>query len=111
AGGSPCGGRGTRPLQAVSRPACWELRRKASTTRAGLLRTEQHAVHDPPRDEREYPGDDQRTGESQDHDAAVIGHTVTVRHPCPDWKHHQREDRQQVNRAPRTYESDLEEPG
>ena len=31
----------------------------------------------------------------------MIGDAVMVRHPCPDWKHDQGEDRQQVNRAPR----------
>jgi hypothetical protein len=29
-------------------------------------------VHDPSRNEREQPGDDKRTGENKDHDAAMI---------------------------------------
>jgi hypothetical protein len=75
-----------------------------------LLGAEQHGVHDPPWDEGEQPGDDKRAGENQDHDAAVIGDAVTVRNPCPDWKHDQREDRQQMNRALRTYQPDLVDP-
>jgi hypothetical protein len=38
---------------------------------------EQHGVHDPSREQREQPGDNQRTGENQDHDAAMIGDPMT----------------------------------
>jgi hypothetical protein len=58
-----------------------------------VLRAEQDGVHDPPRDQCEQPGDDQRTGENQDHDAAMIRNPVTVRHPYAEWERHQREDR------------------
>jgi hypothetical protein len=34
--------------------------------------TEHNRVQDPPRKQREQPGDNQRTGENQDHDAAMI---------------------------------------
>jgi hypothetical protein len=47
------------------------------------LWAEQDGVHDPPRQQREQPGDHQRAGENQDHDAAVIGDAKAVRPPHP----------------------------
>jgi hypothetical protein len=57
-------------------------------------------VHDPSRQQREQSGDDQRAGEKQDHDAAVVGDLVTMRPPYAERKRDQREDRQQMDRAP-----------
>src|SRR5260370_36205235 len=82
----------------------------AGTILAGVLRAEQDGVHDPPWEQSEQPGDDKRTGENQDHDAAMIRDPVTVRHPYAEWERHQREDRQQMDRAPGTYQPDLMDP-
>ena len=86
------------------------------TPRAGrrfckpLSLTKYDAVHDPPRQQREQPGDHKRPGKNENHDAAMIGDPVTMCHPHTEWKRHQREDRQQVDRAPRADQPDLMDP-
>src|SRR5215217_2364623 len=67
ASATPCAGRaGTR----IFRPRQDRLRTGFS---AAHLRAENHRVHDPPRQEGEQAGNDQRAHENQDHDPAMIG--------------------------------------
>jgi hypothetical protein len=40
----------------------------------------------------------------------MMRNTVTVRPPHAEWKRHQREDRQQMDRAPGAYQPDLMDP-
>src|ERR1700737_5491770 len=84
--------------------------KRAAGTSSRALRAEHDSVHDPPRQQREQPGDDERARERKDHDAAMIRDAVAVRHPDPERKHRKREDRQQVDRAPRTEQPDLMDP-
>ena len=54
--------------------------------------------------------DHQRADEYRGHGPAVRIHLVPARPPDAERKHHQREDRQQVDRAPRAPQPDLMDP-
>jgi len=67
-------------------------------------------VHDPPWNERKQPGNDERAGENPDHDPPMIDDAMPMREPHAERKHDQRENRQQMDRAPGTPEFDLVDP-
>src|SRR4051794_24936145 len=73
-------------------------------------RTENNGVHNTPGYQRECARNQQRPDEYRGHGPAVRVHLMPARAPDPERKHHQREDRQEVDRAQRTPEPDLMNP-
>src|SRR3978361_752720 len=71
---------------------------------------EKYGVHDPAWSQRKQPRNHQRAGKNTDHGPAVRIHVVTMRAPDAEREHYQREDRQQMDRAPRTDQPDLMDP-
>ena len=84
------------PFPEVSRcgTKAWPAQRDVSTA-------EQHAVHDPARNERENAGNDQSSGEETDHGQLVAAHSVMAGVVKPEGQHRQRQDGEQMDRAPR----------
>src|SRR5450631_4262044 len=110
-GDPPLRGSWKRRLEALRRGRSGNEKRLApESVFSGAMTDRTRAVHDPPRQQREQPGDHKRPGKNENHDAAMIGDLVTVRLPHGERKHRQRKDRQQVNRAPRTDQPDLVDP-
>jgi hypothetical protein len=81
----------------------------ALKTRAAS-RAEYDRVHDAAGNEREQAGDDERADENEDHRHPMLRHPVAVGVEHRDRQHDQRENRQQVDRAPRTPEPELMNP-
>ena len=77
AGDALRGGRETSLGNLINRARFEDQKNRPERLAQGLLMAEQHGVHDPSREQREQPGDNQRTGENQDHDAAMIGDPMT----------------------------------
>ena len=71
---------------------------------------EYDGVHDPPRQQREQSGDHQRTAKRQRHGEPMTDDIVAARAPHADRNDNQREDRQQVDRAPGTEQANLVDP-
>ena len=110
AGDALRGGRETSLGNLINRARFEDQKNRPERLAQGLLMAEQHGVHDPPREQREQSGDNQSTGEDQDHDAAMIGDPMLVRLPDAEWNRHQREDRQQMDRAPGANQPDPMDP-
>src|SRR5688572_29619739 len=66
-----------------------------------------YAVHDAARHECEQAGDDKPAGEYADHGPAVVPDFMPARAPDCKRQHHQRKDRQQMDRAPWSPKADF----
>src|SRR5579863_7238148 len=84
-------------------------RRRSVTSRVRSL-TECNLVHDSARHEREYAGDHQGADKDTDHGPAVALDRMVMGIPDAKRQHDQSENRQEMNRTPRSPQPELMNP-